>query len=88
MANVGDVNVRVTADPQFGQLVMKPDGLFTYKPVRGYSGSDNFTYIVDDGQQDSAEAMVNISIGELSTGELPENVAPNLDSTSSPPTTP
>lgn len=38
----------LVADPDRGQLVLNPDGSFTYTPDDGFVGSDKFTYAATD----------------------------------------
>jgi hypothetical protein len=38
------------------------DGSFVYEPFGGYTGTDSFQYVVNDGQTDSAPATVTITI--------------------------
>lgn len=40
------------------------NGMFTYKPVRGFAGSDNFTYMVTNGSQTSSPALVLLYVEE------------------------
>lgn len=74
----GELEYILTALPDHGGLVDPSAGAITsvpytlvlggdvvrYEPDAGYNGSDNFLYRVDDGQQ-SAEALVMISVGVL-----------------------
>ncbi len=57
----------VVSNPQHGSLSGTQQNL-TYTPATNYSGSDSFTYRVNDGGLDSAVATVNITI---SSGNLP-----------------
>ncbi len=45
-----------------GTLSLNTDGSFTYTPNAGFSGSDNFTYVANDGALDSNEATVTITV--------------------------
>ncbi len=47
---------------QHGTLVLKPDGTFTYTPVLNYYGNDTFTYVANDGTDNSNEALVTITV--------------------------
>ena len=57
----------LVANPQHGSLSGTQQNL-TYTPATNYSGSDSFTFRVNDGALDSAVATVNITI---SSGNLP-----------------
>jgi len=45
----------IVLPPEHGTVSMEPDGAFTYTPDEGFSGVDNFTFIVNDGSQNSLE---------------------------------
>ena len=61
----------LASGPAHGSLVLNADGSFTYAPVAGYSGSDAFTYHANDGQADSNDATVQITV---SAGEIARTV--------------
>ena len=54
----------VILEPLNGMLTLNLDGSFTYVPDPGYLGSDSFTYVANDGTQDSNEATVSIEVAE------------------------
>jgi beta-lactam-binding protein with PASTA domain len=56
-----------------GTLILNPDGSFTYVPNPGYSGTDSFTYVANDGEEDSNTATVTITVTTVSP---PPNSAP------------
>jgi VCBS repeat-containing protein len=45
-----------------GQVVIHSNGAFTYTPTVNFAGTDQFTYKVNDGQLDSPEATVTITM--------------------------
>ncbi|MGD7651632.1 MAG: Ig-like domain-containing protein, partial [Verrucomicrobiales bacterium] len=45
-----------------GTLTLNPDGGFTYTPNSGYTGPDSFTYVANDGTDDSNIATVTITV--------------------------
>lgn len=47
--------------PANGNLVLGPDGAFTYTPNAGFKGTDSFRYAVSDGVS-SSEAVVQLSV--------------------------
>ena len=76
-------NLAVVLDgilPEHGQLVLNPDGTFTYAPDPGYSGGDSFAYLVTDGQLDGENpvtyiGMVSITINPfVAAAPLPDEV--------------
>jgi hypothetical protein len=56
----------IVDDPSNGQLgnVNPSTNTVTYTPDEDYSGEDNFTFIVNDGTNDSNEATVSITVEE------------------------
>jgi VCBS repeat-containing protein len=48
--------------PAHGTLSLGADGSFTYTPDTDYYGSDSFTYRANDGELDSAPALVTITV--------------------------
>ena len=52
----------LNSNPSNGTLSLNSDGLFTYTPNTGYTGSDSFTYYANDGVQDSNVATVTIDV--------------------------
>jgi hypothetical protein len=58
--------------PSNGALTLNADGSFTYAPDPGFHGTDSFTYVANNGMQDSNEATVKITVNPVTdpTGEL------------------
>ncbi|MGI9406130.1 MAG: Ig-like domain-containing protein, partial [Hyphomicrobiaceae bacterium] len=50
------------SDPSTGTVTLNRDGRFTYTPNAGFTGTDSFTYVANDGTADSNEAMVTITV--------------------------
>ena len=48
--------------PANGSLALNADGSFDYTPSDGFTGTDTFTYIANDGFEDSNEALVTITV--------------------------
>ena len=57
-----------------GAVQINPNGTFTYQPNTGYTGSDSFSFRVNDGQVNSAEALVSIQV--IATGNSPPVAIP------------
>ncbi len=53
----------------FGDVVLNADGSFTYQPQTGFSGTDSFQYIANDGSSNSNTATVTIAVA--ATNEPP-----------------
>jgi len=56
------VDVLVTGQPDHGAVTVQDDGSFTYAPTAGFSGTDSFTYRIDDGFGGFAEAVVTLTV--------------------------
>jgi hypothetical protein len=54
--------VSLTTDVGHGDLVVAPDGSFTYRPDSGYVGSDSFRYVLTLGGQSSAAVEVTLDV--------------------------
>ena len=57
-----ELTVRVATEPANGRLTLNPDGTFSYTHNGGETSSDSFTYIVNDGADDSTPATVTITV--------------------------
>ncbi len=57
----------ITKQPSHGTLTGTIPSL-TYTPASGYTGSDSFTFKVNDGKADSNTATISLSIGSTSSG--------------------
>jgi hypothetical protein len=55
--------------PLNGMIVLNEDGSFEYQPTPGFTGEDIFTYRVSDGEMESNDALVMITV-------LPSNTPP------------
>ncbi|WP_172297359.1 Ig-like domain-containing protein, partial [Pseudoruegeria sp. HB172150] len=67
LGNDGDVDgdpLSVTLDsgPSNGSATVNPDGTITYDPDPGFTGSDQFTYAVDDGNGETDTANVRVKV--------------------------
>ncbi len=52
----------LVTDASHGALTLNPDGSFTYVPDAGFTGDDTFTYVANDGSDDSNTATVTITV--------------------------
>ncbi|WP_374663339.1 tandem-95 repeat protein [Ramlibacter sp.] len=57
----GDVLTLMVSNPAKGTLTKNADGTYTYKPNRGYTGTDTFSYTVSDGRTSTA-AKVSLQV--------------------------
>ena len=73
----------LASSPAYGTLTLNPDGSFTYIPSQDYNGTDSFSYTVNDGSQNSAEAVVSLTIAPVQDAPVAYD-----DSSSTPEDTP
>jgi VCBS repeat-containing protein len=65
--------------PQHGQLLKNADGSYTYVPQADYNGEDSFSYLVSDGQLDSGQALVRLTITAVNDAPVAQDDIANLD---------
>jgi VCBS repeat-containing protein len=53
------------SDPAHGAISLSANGSFTYTPTTNYFGSDTFSFKVNDGNLDSASAVVTFSVANV-----------------------
>jgi VCBS repeat-containing protein len=58
------LTVKLDRDAAHGTLTLNPDGSFSYTPDAGFTGTDDFTYLANDGKSDSTAATVTIAVGD------------------------
>ena len=56
--------------PDYGDVIINPDGTFTYTPDEDFFGDDSFTYEITDGNGGSAEATVSITVNAVNDAPL------------------
>ena len=69
LANDTDVDgnsltASLVSGPAHGSLILGADGSFVYTPTAGYIGPDSFVYAANDGQADSNNATVSITVAK------------------------
>ncbi|HCT63651.1 MAG TPA: hypothetical protein DIC19_06080 [Erysipelotrichaceae bacterium] len=63
-ADGDDLTFALVDGPANGTLVFNPDGTYTYTPNEGFEGSDSFTFIANDGTDDSNTGTLTINVLE------------------------
>ncbi len=59
-----NTSVRIVSGPAHGTATVGTGGAITYAPTAGYSGTDSFTYSVNDNQGNpSNAAAVTLTVG-------------------------
>jgi Ca2+-binding RTX toxin-like protein len=75
--SIDPTTVAIADNPTNGTVIVNPDGTVDYTPDTDFSGSDSFTYTVQDNEGTSSnEARVMVTIEEAPTTTNP--VIPNL----------
>ena len=64
-ANDDPMTATSASDPANGSVTLNADGSFTYTPDAGFSGTDTFTYVADDGRGFTDSATVTITVEAL-----------------------
>jgi VCBS repeat-containing protein len=76
------VTFAVVSGPANGSVAMNADGTFTYTPDANYNGGDSFTFVANDGAENSFEQVVAITVNPVN--DAPEanalSVSGNEDS--------
>jgi len=86
-ANGGTLSLASVGTPQHGTVVANANNTVTYTPAAGYTGTDSFSYVVSDGQGDTASATVSVTVSApvSSSSTWPQSVfAPYVDATAWP----
>jgi lysophospholipase L1-like esterase len=65
-----NLTAAVAVAPVNGDVVLNTDGSFIYTPDLGFSGTDSFTYLANDGFLSSTPATVEITVVPLALGTL------------------
>jgi VCBS repeat-containing protein len=63
----------MVTSPAQGTASMSPSGSFTYAPAANSSGTDSFSYTVNDGFLNSAPAIVTITVNPVNDAPVAEN---------------
>ena len=64
------VQTSPVSGPANGAVVLSSDGAFTYTPNSGFTGTDSFTYRIDDGTGRTADAVVTFTVNSAATTDL------------------
>ncbi|MBE9061110.1 S-layer family protein [cf. Phormidesmis sp. LEGE 11477] len=68
-SEAADLIASLLDTPANGDVVVDPDGSFTYTPAANFSGSDSFTYTVSDGEL-SDIGTVDITVDPVNDGPV------------------
>jgi VCBS repeat-containing protein len=59
------LTANLVTGPAHGSLTLNADGSFSYTPDSNFNGTDTFTYVANDGRDDSNVATVSITINPI-----------------------
>jgi YD repeat-containing protein len=62
------LTVTTKTNPSHGSVSIRPSNILRYRSSGSYTGSDSFTYTIDDGNGHTATATVNVTVGSVSNG--------------------
>jgi N-acetylneuraminic acid mutarotase len=68
-----------TSNPTKGTVVVQPDGSFVYTATVGQTGADSFNFKANDGNADSNEATISITIAGAPGGLPPVGVPASFE---------
>jgi len=68
-----ELSYSIATGPSFGSIILT-ETTATYTPETSYSGNDSFTFIANDGSDDSNIATVAISITAINTAPVVQNI--------------
>jgi VCBS repeat-containing protein len=57
-----NLSASLVEGPTHGTLSLHPSGSFSYTPDAGFTGTDSFTYVANDGELDSQTTSVTIDV--------------------------
>ncbi|HNL13850.1 MAG TPA: tandem-95 repeat protein [Accumulibacter sp.] len=72
------LTTRLVSGPAHGALSLNPDGRFSYTPAADWNGTDRFTYVVNDGELDSAQAEVVLTLTPVNDAPLVSPIVASL----------
>lgn len=72
------LTARLDAPPQHGTLALQAEGSFRYTPDADFAGTDQFTYVANDGQVDSAATTVELVVNRFVPPTPPTAVIDNV----------
>jgi VCBS repeat-containing protein len=64
-ADGNPLSAALVAGPAHGTLTLNSDGSLRYVPDANYNGTDRFTYLANDGELDSNDATVTLTIAAV-----------------------
>jgi VCBS repeat-containing protein len=69
----------LVSGPSHGLLELGPDGMFTYVPEAGFTGTDSFAYKASDGQADSNVATIAMTVNSVNEAPVAQDDGYSVD---------
>ena len=66
----------INQQPANGTVTINTDGTITYTPNSGFTGTDSFTYVLEDANGGRDEATITVNVGN-DDGGVPQVTGPN-----------
>ena len=73
------IGYRVSKQPKHGKLKGKANELLTYIPNKDYNGKDSFSFIANDGSDDSSETAIELNINPVNDAPIAKDDKVSLD---------
>ncbi|MDB5857580.1 MAG: hypothetical protein JWQ76_1269, partial [Ramlibacter sp.] len=74
----GNLVRRVVVEPRHGSITIGTDGIALYRPDHDFFGTDSFSYVANDGELDSAPALVSITVTPVNDQPVARDVEATL----------
>ena len=65
------IQITAVSPPANGSVTFTPTGQIVFTPTPGFTGTDIFTYTIDDGRGDSDTAFVSVTVDDQAVNNLP-----------------
>ena len=65
------IQITAVSPPANGTATFTPTGQIIFTPDTDFTGTDIFTYTIDDGRGDSATAFVSVTVDDEEANNLP-----------------
>jgi VCBS repeat-containing protein len=78
-AGADSLTAKMTTGASNGSVALNPDGSFTYTPNENFNGVDSFVYVANDGDADSTNATVSITVNPVNDAPVTTDDAYSVD---------
>jgi VCBS repeat-containing protein len=78
-AGADSLTAKMTTGASNGSVALNPDGSFTYTPNENFNVVDSFVYVANDGDADSTNATVSITVNPVNDAPVTTDDAYSVD---------